>query len=446
MAEEVAVIPESERNLRGLELAELHFPIARRAQVAQFLDIPPESPALLPYLALCASLNLSPVFGHVWLIPKKIKAVAAKDGEPAQEARVVYKPAIGRDGLLHKARETKGQRGGYKGMTYDVVCEADTFEVERTIDPDKPPMVIHRYASKPTIFAAGQAADRYRGRIIGAWACCYIDGEPPHFYFANLREHARLRHVWDYNPNERQRRPLFYDAAGKATWAEFDGKGIRHKPMQEFEGAWDYTSTMVLKAAQSYVLRIGLGITGVVPVDELRDPREWQGVDEPQHGALMDEPATFDAREFTDDPGLQARLADAVGIANELDPFAWAAAKCQMVMANRTAGELVGIVEQIERENELRKKRADAAKAEPVIEGEAVEDPEPLRADDPAAETERHAEVDQERVDMLRARLADLRGKRMAATEEQQGEIVAELDQIEAELRGLLGLEPGADI
>lgn len=439
MAEEVAVIPESERNLRGLELAEQHFPMERRAQVAQFLDIPAESPALLPYLALCASLNLSPVFGHVWLIPKKIKAVAAKDGEPGQPARVVYKPAIGRDGLLHKARETKGQRGGYKGMTYDVVCEGDTFEVERSIDPDKPPMVIHRYASKPTIFAPGQAADRYRGRIIGAWACCYIDGEPPHFYFANLREHAKLRQVWDYNPNERQRRPLFFDAAGKATWAEFDGKGIRNKPMQEFEGAWDYTSTMVLKAAQSYVLRIGLGITGVVPVDELRDPREWQGVDEPQHGALVDEPPTFDAREFTDDPDLQARLADAVGIANEMDPFAWAAAKCQMVMANRTAGELVGIIEQIERENELRKQRADAAAAEPVIDGDAVEEPEPRRADEPAVD-------DQGKVDVLRARLADLRGKRFAASEEQQGEIVAELDQIEAELRGLLGLDPGADV
>lgn len=444
MAGEIVVIPEEERNLRGLELAEMHFPMERRAQVAQFLDIPAESPALLPYLALCASLNLSPVFGHVWLIPKKIKAIPAKDGEPGVPARTVYKPAIGRDGLLHKARETKGKSGGYKGMTYDVVCEHDTFEVERTINPDKPPMVVHRYASKPTIFAAGQAADRYRGRIIGAWACCYIDGEPPHFYYANLREHAKLRHVWDYNPNAHQRRPLFMDASGKPTWAEFDGTGIRHRPLQEFEGAWDYTSTMVLKAAQSYVLRIGLGITGVVPVDELRDPHEWSmGMDEPHHGATIDEPV-FDAREFTDDAALQSRLADAIGIANELDPYSWAPAKCQMVMANRSDGELVGIAEQIERENELRQQRASAAAAEPVVDGDAVEEPEPRRADEPAPD--RHEEVDQGRVDVLRARLADLRGKRHRATEEQQGEIVAELDQIESELRELLGLDPGADV
>jgi hypothetical protein len=48
------------------------------------------------------------------------------------------------------------------------------------------------------------------------------------------------------------------------------------RPMQEWDGAWDYTSTMILKSAQSYVLRIALGVTGFVPVDELRDVEEWQ--------------------------------------------------------------------------------------------------------------------------------------------------------------------------
>lgn len=441
MAEALTVVPESERNLRGLELAERHFPEVRRAQIASFLEVPADSPALIPYLAFCASLNLSPVAGHVWLIPKKIKA---SDG---QQARTIYKPAIGRDGLLHKARETKGKPGGYKGMTFDVVCEGDTFEVERTIDPDQPPKVLHRYASKPTVFAAGVSPDRYRGRIIGAWACCYVDGEPPTFYYASLREHGKLRQVWQWNPSAREKKPLYLDANGKPTFAEFDGDSIKHRPFQEWEGAWSYTSSMVLKAAQSYVLRIALGITGVVPVDELRDPRAWSEGDTPEHAVEVDEPTVeaFDFAGVTDDEELRVELEEAVAQANELEPWSWAPAKCEMVLSGRSDDELREVLRLLGKENEVRVTRAEEAEASAeVVTGEVVE-PEPGTGGDPAS-AERHEEVDQERVDVLRARLAKLRGAQMSATEEQQGEIVAELDQIEAELRGLLGLPPGADL
>jgi hypothetical protein len=364
-------IPEEERNLRGLELAEQHFPPERRAQVAAFLEVPAESPALLPFLAWCAANRYSPIAGHVWLIPKKIKA---KDGEPE---RTIYKPAVGRDGLLHKARESKGKPNGYRGLKFGVVCERDTFEVEEDGSMDGP-KILHRYASKPTEFAPDESPDRYRGRVIGAWAKCFVDGEPPTFYFANLREHGRLRHVWDYNPNEHSRKPIYLDAEGKKTWAEFGEGGMRNRPLQEWEGAWEYLSTMILKAAQSYVLRIALGITGIVPVDELRDVTSWKEGDTGaavETGVMAAPEAEFDFDVLTADEELRERLRHAVETANEQEPFAWGPAKCEMVLSGRTDDELRTFVEQIERENDLREQRiAKAAGEEPVVDAEVVEE------------------------------------------------------------------------
>lgn len=432
----LAVIPEDERNLRGLELAERHFPPERRAQVAAFLDVPPEAPAMLPFLAFCASLNLSPIAGHAWLIPLKIRA---KDGEPE---RTMYKVAIGRDGLLHKARETKGLPGGYRGMSFDVVCAGDTFEVERSIDPGMPPKVLHRYASKPTVFADGVSPDRYRGRIIGAWACCYVDGEPPTFYFANLREHGRLDQVWAYNPEARKRRPLYFDEQGQQTFSEFGPGSVPRRPVQEWSGAWDYTSTMVLKAAQSYVLRIALGVTGVVPVDELRDVDAWKRGDEGPDTGVVREVGEFAWDSIGDDEARE-RLRHAVEVANEQAPFSWAPAKCEMAFGGRSRDELLAIAARIEEENDILAERIDRVSREgEVVDGELVPEPEPSSEGAP----ERSQEVDQGRVDVLRAKRAQLIAGRMTATEEQQSDVIAELDQVEAELREALGLEPGADL
>lgn len=410
------LIPADERELRGLELAEKHFPMERRQQVAQFLDVPADSPALLPYLAWCASLNLSPIAGHVWLIPKKVKG---RDGD---DDRMTYRPAIGRDGLLHKARETKGKPGGYKGMQFSVVCEHDTFEVEYRGDIETDPVVLHRFATKPTEFAPDVAPDRYRGRVIGAWAKCFIDGEPPTFFYANLREHGRLRQVWDYNPNARSRKPIYLDANGKRTWEEFDADGMKNRPYQEWEGAWDYVSTMILKAAQSYVLRIGLGVTGVIPIDELRQPA-GQDVGGAESGGVFAEDVAGEVDlSFIAQDDLRERLSRAIETANEQEPFSWGPAKCEMVLRGRSDSELYSILEGIEAENDLREQRIAG---EPITDAEVVE---PELTDE-----------QREKAEALRHREADL----MAAQDEAEpgsddlASIVAELDRVQAELKSL---------
>lgn len=429
----VAVVPMEERELRGLELAERHFPAERRKQVALFLNIDADNPAMLPYLAWCASLNLSPVAGHVWLIPQNTRV---KDADDRWKTVTRYRPAIGRDGLLHKARETKGSAGGYRGMQFGVVCERDTFEVEWTGDIERDPKVLHRYASKPTEFEPDEAPDRYRGRVIGAWAKCYVDGEPPTFYYANLREHGRLREkkVWDEESRSKVvvRYPEGHEKAGQ--------------PVLEWDGAWDYTSTMVLKAAQSYVLRIGLGVTGVVPVDELRDEEAWKrGEDAPQGaGAFLSTEDRGDVTDFEWDAISEAvrdRLRQAVTTANELEPWSWGPAKCEMVLSNRSDTELFSIVEQIERENDLREQRI-ARRAGEHHEEEHIGDAEVVE-EGPSA-TEEDPPATDEQVAMLRRREAELieRAEGADPSSEEAATLSAELDQVQAALRSMT--EPDA--
>lgn len=418
----LATIPEEERDLRGLELAERHFPMERREQIAAFLEVPADNPAMLPYLAWCAGNGFSPIAGHVWLIPRKIKG---KDGG---EERTVYKPAVGRDGLLHRARSTRGKGpGSFKGMKFGVVCERDTFEFEDGTHLDAP-RILHRFASKPTVFEEGEAPDRYRGTVIGAWAICYIDGEPPTAYYAPLREHGRLRQVWAWNPDANGRRPLFFTADGERhTFAPRAEDGTPHRPVQEWDGAWDYLSTMILKAAQSYVLRIGLGITGVVPVDELRDTNAWsEGRDRGESQPAFVEPPTnvIDLAELLPDADSEVRdrLQQAVDTANEQEPFSWGAAKCEMVFTGRSEDELRGFVEQIERENDLREQHRQQAaeEGEPVDAVIVEESPElaaletqlelarrDLGAAEPGSEEET---VMRAEVDRLEARVRDARG------------------------------------
>lgn len=435
----VAVIPEDERDVRGLELAERHFPPDRRAQVANYLEVPVQDPALMPYLALCAALNLSPISGHVWLIPQLVKA--QDGGEP----RTVYKPAIGRDGLLHKARQTKHAPGGYRGIRFGVVCAGDTFEVEDSLDDVMaPPKMLHRFASKPTVFPEGEDPARYRGPVIGAWALCLVDGEPPTFYYANMGEHAQVRQTWDWNPSGGDRgmgarEPLYVLPDGTTT---FDARAAHAKPVMVWQRAWDYTSPLILKAAQSYVLRIALGVTGVVPVDELRDVKAWQrgqDVGGPQGVEVTIEHDAFDVSTIVpeDAPdGLGDALQAAVDQANRLEPFSWGPAKCEMVLTGRSAAELAVVVEQIVGENALRAAREQAR--------EAARDRPP---DGVPVEEEREPKViDEEVVGVLRARRAGILASRMLAGDGRQEEIDAELSQVDAELRELLGVGPEVDL
>lgn len=336
------VVPVEDRNLRGLEIARSVFPPEDMRKIAQLLAVPDDSPALEPFLALCVAEGFSPWANHVWLIPKKVKVPAA-DGEGEQEI-VKHLPMVGRDGLLHRARNTKGRPGGFRGIRSNVVCEKDTFEVR---DDGWETHVLHEFASKPTAFDEGVDPGRYRGKILGAWAKVYVDGEPPTFYFASVREHARLKQVWAWNESRKRRTPLFHAPDGKVTFEEFvDGRRMR--PVQEFEGAWDYLSTMILKSAQSYALRIALGVTGFVPADELRSVEEWQQDAQPERRAEPPAQAGFDFEQLPE--SVRDRVREAVEAMNERQPHAWSAAKCDMVLKGRSAAELERVAEQIEAE------------------------------------------------------------------------------------------------
>ena len=309
--------------MRGLEIAERLFPPERRAAVAQFHGIPVDDPALMPYLSWCAALKLSPTSGHVWLIPKTVKP---KDGAPK---RTIYKPAIGRDGLLQRARMTKGLPGGYRGMQSAVLCEHDTFEVEYGGDIDTDPRVVHKYAPKPTEFAEGESPGRWRGKIIGAWAKAYVDGEPPTFYYADLKEHGQLQQVWDYDKGSRERKRVWLDDAGKPTFAETG------RPKQEWSGAWEYTSAMALKSAQSYVLRIALGVTGVEAVDEMHGPRQPES-----NGIEVSTSPELPEPDWGDDEELAESLKLAFDRANQVQPGAYLPQKINLLLAGADSEEL----------------------------------------------------------------------------------------------------------
>lgn len=428
---DLATIPVEERSLRGLSIAEALFSSAEREQVAALLTVPKDSPALMPFLALCVAEGFSPWAGHVWLIPKTVKVPSANgDGEVEEKKHI---PMVGRDGLLHKARQsmTSQSIGSFRGLRANVVCARDTFEVE---DDGENVRVLHRFAHKPTEFAPTEAPDRYRGPVIGAWARLKQEGLPPTFYFASVREHGKLRHTWAWNAAANGRRPLYFDPAGGVTFAEFtkvaraDGSEQvnQNRPVQEWEGAWDYLSSMILKAAQSYVLRIGLGVTGFVPADELRSVAEWQETPMRGGAAPVSEAealTSFDFAALDIDDELRERLERGVEESNAAEAFSWGPAKCEMVFTGRSPADLAAVADDIERENALRRERMDPAdpeEAEVVVPAEKV------------TEERVHAE----RAEMLRERASALRAHIEAADQagEECGESVSELEQVTAEL------------
>jgi hypothetical protein len=249
--------------------------------------------------------------------------------------------------------------------------------------------------------------------------------------------------VWEWNAEQRKRQPLYHAPEGGVTFASMSKvrQGdrevtVRNRPVQDWEGAWDYLSSMILKAAQSYVLRIGMGVTGFVPVDELRSVEEWQADAGPaQATAAVADVAEFDFAALDAPEELRERLRLAVVEANEREPFSWATAKCEMVFTGRPVEELAGLASQIEEENELRRQRAEERAA-------AAEEPEPVDAevvgDGPPADSTG------DRIAVLRHRESELRARAEAADpgSDEAGELSIELDGVQDELRKLAGDNP----
>lgn len=401
MASTELVRPE-EQAVRGLELAEQFFTAERRTAIARFLGIAAEEPALPAYLAVCASYGLDPIMGQVWLIETK-----AKDGDDKKMLR----PAVGRDGYLAIARRDPS----YVGLQSDVVCERDVFEVEWTGNVFTDPKVLHRHASKPTAFGQGEDPARWRGRVLGAWAKVLVRDRPAEWYFASLKEHGR------FGVNQR----------GDGYW----------------KGAWGYTSSMIRKAAQSYVLRIAFGITGLVPADELA--AEPEGPLMHENGASAQE-FDFDRLEVTGP--VRERLEQLVATANTLQPMSWPPAKCEMVLLGRSEEDLLSIADDLEREVAAMEERAGAREAageaagagpaaEPV-DAEVVPDSPADAAHEDEPQDAKAPESDH--LAALRVRAEDLRQRLgMAQSDREHDELSDEFDRVEDELRRHAGEAPG---
>lgn len=416
---DVALRPE-EQAVHGLELAERVFTPERRTAIAQFLNVAPEDPVLVPYLAVCASYGLDPIMGHVWLIPQRVKV---RDGE-AESWQDRYRPAVGRDGYLAVAHRDSR----FAGLQSGVVCEHDTFEVAYEGDPLTDPTVLHRYASKPTISEDGEDMGRYRGRVLGAWAKCYIKDGMPTFYFASLREHGRREQAWEWGTQRGEKTLIWLRDDGTRT-TENTGR-----PAMQWSGAWDYVSPMILKSAQSYVLRIALGITGLVPADELGD-RQQLTANSVVAPAM--ESAEFDWQKLDVSEELRARLRSAVEQANELAPMSWSPAKLQMVLLNRPAEELEARADEIEREVALYEQRIDPADGEPVAVAEP--EPEPQAHVQEAVVVDALSEQEQRELEDLRHQEADLEAAREEHEDgsEAWARVSADLDAVRERIRPL---------
>jgi hypothetical protein len=203
-----------DRATSGLSRAEEIWTPEQRIALARYLGVAPDNPGLFPMLAVCAAWGLDPFAGQVWLIKQKGRS---EDGAER------WRPSAGRDGYLAIAN----RQTDFKGVQGDVVRQHDKFDVEWQSTPDGMfPTVKHSYVQG--LDEEGEV--KVRGEILGAWAILFRDGRLPVYYFAPWTEHRR-------DPEKT---------------------------------AWSYKSAMILKAAQSMVLRLGYSITGLVPYDEMR--------------------------------------------------------------------------------------------------------------------------------------------------------------------------------
>lgn len=348
--------------------AALDIPPEHREAISQFLGIEADDPALPAYLAICEQYELSPFLGQIWLIETNEKI---RDGEGRETERKRKRPAAGRDGYLAIAQRT----GLLKGVQSDVVCEHDTFEVDWGVEPEKAPIIRHSYS--PT---------EERGNILGAWAKAYRKDAYPTFYYARLKEHGKFG----------------TNSSGQAYW----------------KSAWKYTSSMILKSAQSMALRIAFSITGVTPVDEQREGEEPV--------ALIEEEATIP---WPEDPAIGDRLRSAVYEANLLQPNRYTPATLQMMLGGQSPEGLVSIAESMESENVV----ARVAHEEEVADAEVIDDDG--EAEPVLAQTARS------RIDELGHTLEDLRS---AADEAETGaereRLLEEAERIAAERGALIRL------
>lgn len=305
-----------------LALVDRAYTEQQQDEIAAYVGVSKGHEAFRPFLAVAAHLGLSPILGEIWLIP------STRWDEETETEKPTLRPAVGRDGFLKYAEE----QDSWGGLRSNTVCANDTFEWE---DDGREVKVVHKAASLGPGAKEGDES-RYRGPVIGAWAKVFFtDGRPPMFYYAPAHEHVRTKVV--------------------------DGKV---EPL----GAWSYISAMSQKSAQSYVLRVGFRITGVVPIDELRED-DVAKASAPEKGespaSIADDPMIaieqmmrrLEWRE--ENPDLYGQLYEALKAINELSPFSWSPSKFNLRLGDRSAEQAAKVLAEVE--TEFEQLRAHAA-------------------------------------------------------------------------------------
>jgi hypothetical protein len=316
-----------------------------REAIARYHGITVDHPVLEVMLAFCVKYDLDPLGGHVWLVDNDFDRTAerAKDGEPV-DSGTELSVGVTRDGLLSIALRD----ASYEGMENDAVRLRDTFKVKRERGEA---VITHEYPDLPKQDGEGEQgkAEDYRGEIIGAYAQVFVKGRKPQYYFAWMSEHGQFRE-------------------------EEGGKRI-------FEGAWKYTSALMIKCAQSVALRWALGITGVVGLDEVRPDPKAPPADPP--GERFGSPEEFIADlELPED--LTEELTGKVMAANQSAPNSWSLAKLRMRLSASNPEDLEEaarrVIQEADRELQRRAGKDD-------VPGSGGESPakEPVPAPDAAA-------------------------------------------------------------
>lgn len=319
-------------------------------RIAYHVGIHADHPAIPTFLEAASKLDLDPFSGEIWLLKGRREA---SNGEWED----FYRPAIGRDGYLKTARS----KPNWGGIRSNVVCANDTFQWTDTGDE-----IVLLHSSKLTTEEGedgGGNPSLYRGPVIGAWAKVFFKDEtPPFFFYAPMHEYA------------------------KTEEKVVDGA---EEPVRVWAGSWDYQSAMILKAAQSYVCRIGHGINGGVPVDELvgGTPPETQG------GVQRDERIDNSTEKANDavidqldkvTPETREALRTAIHAINAIVPFSWSGSKVHIQLhgaSQETAEDVLAEVTralEVARKKALQVVRADEVKPGQMIVPVGAEDPEPF--------------------------------------------------------------------
>lgn len=302
-----------------LALADL-FPAPEQEDIARVAGVTVDHPSFRHFLGMARHYGLNPLLGDIWLIETDV--FDRGSGSWVSELR----PAVGRDGFLKVAGRDPNVITPPRS---NVVYSKDEFSFE---DDGTDVKISHKTTLARTDEATHEKGEMARGSVVGAWAkLFYRDGRAPFFYYAPIEEH------------------------GKRGTVSEDGAEAE----EDWLGAWSYTSAMIAKCAQSYVLRIGAKITGVVPADEIRGGTKaltiagskgtWSG----HQSAMLKQAATGKATNelIVRDLDVPDEAKDALVLAleriNTLSPFSWATAKVAIVTDGADEAKVHALIEEI---------------------------------------------------------------------------------------------------